>query len=172
MLPENFPIYYMKFGSLAVTSEHAADVMQQMSCSRCHAADVMQESKCMILHLTSQARLYTCRKEHKQVYNKGMPLYYAQAAEYATIVLCTSDRVCYLGSVVYIVCHQQMWNLMIQIISLVKRVMACVHVEHGFTCGWHDCSSGWWQRAWLLCVVVKNEMNGDQERECRNVFQC
>ena len=61
---------------------------------------------------------------------------------------------------------------MIQIISLVKRVMACVHVEHGFTCGWHDCSSGWWQRAWLLCVVVKNEMNGDQERECRNVFQC
>ena len=108
MLPENFPIYDMKFGSLAVTSEHAADVMQQMSCSRCHAADVMQESKCMILHLTSQARLYTCRKEHKQVYNKGMPLYYAQAAEYATIVLCTSDRVCYLGSVVYIVCHQQM----------------------------------------------------------------
>ena len=94
MLPENFPIYYMKFGSLVVTSEHAADVMQ--------------ESKCMILHLTSQARLYTCRKEHKQVYNKGMPLYYAQAAEYATIVLCTSDRVCYLGSVVYIVCHQQM----------------------------------------------------------------
>jgi len=26
---------------------------------------------------------------------------------------------------------------MIQIISLVKRVMVCVHVEHGFTCGWH-----------------------------------
>jgi len=43
-----FPIYYMKFGSLGVTSEHAADVMQ--------------ESKCMILHLTSQARLYTCKK--------------------------------------------------------------------------------------------------------------
>jgi len=39
MLPENFPIYYIKFGSLVVTSEHAADVMQ--------------ESKCMILHLIS-----------------------------------------------------------------------------------------------------------------------
>lgn len=36
--------------------------------------------------------------------------------------------------------------------QFVKRVMVCVHVELGFTCGWHDCSSGW-QGAWLLCVV-------------------
>lgn len=76
MLPENFRIYYMKFGSLVVTSEHAADVMQESKLVHDLTSDIVGQT----IHVQEGAWQFSAQTSLQQGY---------------AIVLCTSSRVFY-----------------------------------------------------------------------------